>query len=533
MMKADGLLRRGMGYLDVLLKAEQFSLFGDAPVFKPGGKSPAGYEPIPGSKHGGFRKRNGNRFDYWYPSTGHSDKLKGADLKHMREKHDEHEKMLGWYTSLSAPDMPEDARAAQREASDRHWAAKYLYEHGKQTNPEKINQRHVHHIENVSRGMHRDTDISSHAHEHTAQVKQSMLDYHAEKIKHHENARRNAQPQVAEYHRKAAGLHGQASRALIDNDYEAHGKILTSARQVSEVVNSYTKKGTRRKAARPQEASMSKSLFSRGRAIFDTLCKAMVHRPPGAGWAPAPHSKHGSYRKRGPQGWVYWSATRGMYAETLLGETEVPKVDTEHAARESQALLDAPEVASMLTVAERALHRFGEAGTPVGVHPKDALEHIRSLAGQVAHSRDLARIHAIQDKAKEYAQRATADINASEKRQRPLFGEEETDVPQSKPELSRADLHRHAAEMQRHSREMGPRAYREWQDALKIKLGSTEFLKVKDRQQELAREEIKSGRAEQLAARGEKKVPQQRGHQESLFGASVVGSKAAQIGFGF
>ncbi|MCU0912954.1 MAG: SNF2-related protein [Planctomycetes bacterium] len=46
-----------------LIKAEQLSLFGRA-------KAPAGFSPIPGSKRGGYHKRHGAGYIYWYFDTG-------------------------------------------------------------------------------------------------------------------------------------------------------------------------------------------------------------------------------------------------------------------------------------------------------------------------------------------------------------------------------------------------------------------------------------------------------------------------------
>ena len=52
--------------------------------------APAGYEPVPGSKHGGFRKKVGSGYDYWYPSQSQADKA----AKHHEKQAKRAERML-------------------------------------------------------------------------------------------------------------------------------------------------------------------------------------------------------------------------------------------------------------------------------------------------------------------------------------------------------------------------------------------------------------------------------------------------------
>jgi hypothetical protein len=57
-----------------LRKASQMSLFGDAPAAAPAPaasmRPPAGFTPIPHSRHGGYHKRVGDHWVYWYPGQG-------------------------------------------------------------------------------------------------------------------------------------------------------------------------------------------------------------------------------------------------------------------------------------------------------------------------------------------------------------------------------------------------------------------------------------------------------------------------------
>jgi hypothetical protein len=108
-----------------LEKAEQMSLFGkqhtaEPPIMGPAeskklkgeleamkqkhvpaaaaavaGKAPQGYQPIPHSKHGGYRKREGAGYVYWYPGAGISKRPKTGD-------HPDDEKMRYAHQSLAA-----------------------------------------------------------------------------------------------------------------------------------------------------------------------------------------------------------------------------------------------------------------------------------------------------------------------------------------------------------------------------------------------------------------------------------------------
>jgi hypothetical protein len=53
--------------------------------------APKGYQPVPGGKHGGFRKMVGKGYDYWYPSEQHA---KEAAAHHTKE-HGKAQKKLG------------------------------------------------------------------------------------------------------------------------------------------------------------------------------------------------------------------------------------------------------------------------------------------------------------------------------------------------------------------------------------------------------------------------------------------------------
>jgi hypothetical protein len=65
----------------LIIKAEQLGLFGavsakpapkpaSKPVAPAGPKPPKGFTPIPNSKRGGYHRRVGGKFEYWYPDTG-------------------------------------------------------------------------------------------------------------------------------------------------------------------------------------------------------------------------------------------------------------------------------------------------------------------------------------------------------------------------------------------------------------------------------------------------------------------------------
>jgi len=55
----------------VIIKATQMGLFGGNVGGATGAeKPPAGFTPIPGSKHGGYHKKVGDHYQYWYPGRG-------------------------------------------------------------------------------------------------------------------------------------------------------------------------------------------------------------------------------------------------------------------------------------------------------------------------------------------------------------------------------------------------------------------------------------------------------------------------------
>lgn len=99
-----------LGFLRELRKAkgEQLGLFGGGSMGTPvsgdpdpgvgtagGNKPPQGYQAVPGSKHGGFRKRQGAGYVYWYPGTGHSSSPHPADMP--SEAAERHEEAAGKY----------------------------------------------------------------------------------------------------------------------------------------------------------------------------------------------------------------------------------------------------------------------------------------------------------------------------------------------------------------------------------------------------------------------------------------------------
>jgi len=55
-------------------------------------KPPAGFTPIPNSKHGGYHKRVGNHFVYWYPGVGEVQNALGEDAKHAQAHHEEQQR---------------------------------------------------------------------------------------------------------------------------------------------------------------------------------------------------------------------------------------------------------------------------------------------------------------------------------------------------------------------------------------------------------------------------------------------------------
>lgn len=79
--------------------------------------APAGYEPVPGSKHGGFRKKVGNSYDYWYPSQKHADK----DAKHHTKQAKRAKRMLSLIMRLKKT-TPEqlDQMLEKLEAHEEH-----------------------------------------------------------------------------------------------------------------------------------------------------------------------------------------------------------------------------------------------------------------------------------------------------------------------------------------------------------------------------------------------------------------------------
>lgn len=114
------------GEREVVQKASQMGLFGvqvskpapktigkpEAPAAAPAAnKPPAGFTPIPGSTRGGYHKRVGAKFVYWYPDTGVVEKPHGQDAASVHVMHNIVHAALGGYQAevVKVPPKPTPA----------------------------------------------------------------------------------------------------------------------------------------------------------------------------------------------------------------------------------------------------------------------------------------------------------------------------------------------------------------------------------------------------------------------------------------
>lgn len=87
----------------LIVKAEQLGLFGGAP------RAPQGFTPIPGSKRGGYHKRQGAGYVYWYPDTGVVSAPHSSEHPEVHARHAVAEAEALRAEGLSRPTEPESA----------------------------------------------------------------------------------------------------------------------------------------------------------------------------------------------------------------------------------------------------------------------------------------------------------------------------------------------------------------------------------------------------------------------------------------
>jgi len=291
-------------------------------------------------------------------------------------------------------------------------------------------------------------------------------------------------------------------------------------------------------------------------------------RPPGAGWQPAPHSKKGYWRKRGPGNrWVYWNPAHGVHQEggdlfNRGGTEEVGRLKPEDSQREAEHHEAMTEVIQARELAKRTKARFGNgshservaAALSRGDHEAVTRTHsaeaahatttaeLDKIKGQIARSRDIHRIHELQDKARRIAAAGTALMHHYETRQASLF-DEDTSIPEVK-RLSRAELHDHSESLmeieraaQRHHRKGNEdqataeiRRLADAKDKLKAELPKGEFQKVLDRFQEtVAREQRERWKRQREAGKGKrKKAPPVADMSQSSLALGGKGDKGGQ-----
>lgn len=93
-----------------------------------GGKAPPGYELIPHGKHGGYRKRTGDHWTYWYPGKGDT----GLRADAMRIHH---AGMARYHKDMEGLHGGDNAGAEHWRAAIRHGEAKEYYEKWRDRGP--------------------------------------------------------------------------------------------------------------------------------------------------------------------------------------------------------------------------------------------------------------------------------------------------------------------------------------------------------------------------------------------------------------
>lgn len=186
------------------------------------------------------------------------------------------------------------------------------------------------------------------------------------------------------------------------------------------------------------------------------LCKGSAKpaaKPPGAGWTQIPGGKRGGYRKMHTGGWMYWYPDQDTHQrESMItgkGVEDVPvapaKLDKKRALHEAESMLHMDDVRRALVVAER-VHRTHAAAAEHPIYGKMMRElpgKIAGIKGQIERSRDIGRVHQLQEKARDLAHATYKEARIYEEKQGSLFGGEDTSLPDRK-ELTHGEVERHA-----------------------------------------------------------------------------------------
>jgi hypothetical protein len=187
-----------------------------------------------------------------------------------------------------------------------------------------------------------------------------------------------------------------------------------------------------------------------------TLCKGgtkPAERPPGAGWTPIPHSKRGGFRKMHNGGWMYWYKDQDTHQRERMitgnGLEEVPvapgKLDERRALHEAESMMHMDDVHRALVVAER-VHRTHAAAAQHKIYGKMMRELPDKIAGikkQIERTRDVHRVHQLQEKARTLALATFKEARQYEEKQGGLFGDDDTKLPDRK-EMTAGQVEHHA-----------------------------------------------------------------------------------------
>ncbi|MCU0912951.1 MAG: hypothetical protein MUC88_00135 [Planctomycetes bacterium] len=325
-------------------------------------KAPAGYEPVPRSAHGGYRKRHGSGYIYWYPGKGvTTTEPHEADLaEHHRataallaepkdvprnphhkaaEKHMaamiEHEEVLKKLPAqkMMRADPHKEARDSHGAAYMAHKNAAIAHENASRTG----NEEDVAHAAERSR-------VAEEASQKAAGGSGGTSEGEAEANRWKDTAKKLLD---ASKHEGQEGLHYRAYlRAIVSGSPSQHltaqfegarmarADLIDERGKLGKSAMTAVAERTGRERPSPYKPVAGEHAEEKKPGLLHRIAAKLGKRPPGSGWSPIPGGAKGGFRKMGPGGYVYWYP--GMGAQGGTQEQAERHVKTEAAKKEIQ-----------------------------------------------------------------------------------------------------------------------------------------------------------------------------------------------------
>jgi hypothetical protein len=277
-----------------------------------GGGAPSGFQPVPGGRHGGYRKMVGGKWQYWYPDMN---AVHAARAHHetQSQKHEAAASALRAKTDGWTAGSLLDEIDGHTNASDRHTdiattlrayseAADYRAPYSRTQANVKMNER-------MDEARGRVTVGGVHP-AYGDRVHEGSPDDAADTQARMTAKRAQVNASEAERDRVAAQYTDRGSRAEVGEVYQPEGwepRTRKSLAQEPTMNRIDLALAIARGDIPPDQANdmLAKSRAAREEAEDDALIKAGGTKPP-SGFQPVPGGAHGGYRKRGPKGYSYW-----------------------------------------------------------------------------------------------------------------------------------------------------------------------------------------------------------------------------------